>query len=124
MGACTSRDDVSPPPSGDGLHTGYGSRGGAGAHATGGGGGQRLGGGASEASGGISPGAAAAAAAEARATKSSSAPGVSAERRRRDELIGRMQELYRRRGQEPPMGLPTMTLKRLEELHASMRVQV
>ena len=81
------------------------------------GGGTRLGGGFAD---GRSPGAAAAAAADARASASASAPGVSSERRRRDELIGRLQELYRRKGSQPPMGLPTMPLKRLEEIFAKM----
>lgn len=81
------------------------------------GGGQRLGG--DESSDSMSPRAAAAAAAEARATKGLA--GISAEGRRKQELVGRLQELYARRGQDAPFGLPSFSLQRLEQLHAQMK---
>ena len=115
MGACISRDtsDTTILPGGGKPHAGRHD----------GDGGQRLGGSGSQ---DIPAAAAAAAAAEARAAKHSAMVGgaSAADRRRREELVGRLQELYRRRGQEPPLGLPASSLKRLEELYADLRSPV
>ena len=87
------------------------------------GGGHRLGGSEdSSASATVTPRAAAAAAAEARATQAQKG-GISAERRRKDDLVGRLTEIYHRRRQEPPFGLASFPLQRLEQIYAQMKVQ-
>lgn len=71
----------------------------------------------------LTPKAAAAAAAEARA-KAAQLNGPAAEKRRKDELVGRLTELYRRRNQDPPFGLGAFSIIKLEQLYAQMKSPV
>jgi len=69
----------------------------------------------------LRPGEAAAAAAAARAAAGGAKTVALDERRRKDELVGRLQHLYELRGRAVPLGLPSMGLKQLEALYAGMR---
>lgn len=39
------------------------------------------------------------------------------ERRKKEDIIGKLTEIYARRGQQAPIGLPTFTLEKLKELY-------